>query len=139
MKTASPFPRRLVLAVAGLLATLAPVLAGWAIFRARSAPVRLSGESVTTTPDFSLRASRYALQADLLPGQGCQIRCNMDCGGSRLSSDDLVAGRGDAFAYRVEIAPRAADDVDVDDTAASLSATTAHSTRDLLVVGRDPH
>ncbi len=70
MKTASPFPRRLVLAVAGLLATLALVLAGWAIFRARSAPVRLSGESVTTTPDFSLRASRYALQADLLPG--CQ-------------------------------------------------------------------
>ena len=70
MKTASLLPRRLVLMAAGLLALLALVLVGWAVYRARSAPLRLSGESLTTTPDFSLRADRYALQADLLPG--CQ-------------------------------------------------------------------
>ena len=55
---------------AALLAALVLVLGGRTILLARSEPLRLSGESLTTTPDFSLRTSRYALSADLL--EGCQ-------------------------------------------------------------------
>ncbi len=70
MKTASLLSRKTTLMATALLAALALALGGWAIFRAQSGPFRLTGESTTTTPDFSLRASRYALNADLLPG--CQ-------------------------------------------------------------------